>query len=216
MNIPFEIVFSRFNEDVSFLEKSPHPVVVYNKGEPLPASFRRKVVTLPNVGMDSHSILTHLANNYDDLADVTLFICGSWRKRPENVYPLAIHYVVKPMLPGSTIVCARHVFDDGWPGPVKHWGKWADMLASGEIAKSPYTLGEWWDRVIGGPRPDKLCYCPGQTFSVCEEHVRRRPQEWYRQLAKYFERAKYPEECHHLERSWFYVFQEGGRTDVDL
>lgn len=219
----FELVFSRYNEDVRFLDAWPHACTIYDKGDD-EGCFDSKhfVRCLPNRGMDTHSILHHLAERYDTLADVTLFLAGNWTKyrddagRPQWADPFLEHYARRSFDPGWPLNAWRFVWDNGWPGPVKHHGKWAEMLQTGEIEPSPYTLGEWWDRVIGGERPGRIAYCPGQTFSVPREYVHHRPQAWYARLADFFAARQYPEECHHMERLWLYVFRPGGRKDVDL
>jgi hypothetical protein len=278
----FELVFSRYNEPVDFLAEWPHEAKVYNKGEPVvlpertywaggvPFRVRPRlppipiVVDRPNAGMDTESILHHLATRYDTLADVTLFLAGNWQKWRDgyghlaNVNPcLEGFYRERSWDPQWPIRGHRWVQDDGWPGKVAHYGKWAEMLATGEIEPSPYTLGEFWDRVIGGERPQHLIYCPGQTFSVPRAFVYHRPREWYQRMAEWFGGARkrrwsapdgalvrpdgplvlgtndqrptsaagadqrppphpYPEECHHMERLWLYVFRPGGRAEVDL
>lgn len=213
----FELVFSRYDEPTEWLGGWPHPLTIYNKGAPIdPPTGRAAVTALPNVGLDTHSILHHLAERYETLARVTLFLCGSWSKRPENVLTPLERYAVAPLGPAPSITGARYVLDDGWPGKIRHWGKWKAGIETGEITESPYTLGEWWDRVLGGPRPETLWYVPGQTFSVAADRVLTRPRAWYRQLAEWFAtHGRYPEETHHMERSWVYVFF-GGRDDVDL
>jgi hypothetical protein len=66
-----EIVISRFKEDLSWtrnLHDLDYKVTVYNKfeGQNL----------LQNVGKESHTYLTHIVNNYDNLADITVFLQG--------------------------------------------------------------------------------------------------------------------------------------------
>jgi len=211
----FELVFARYAEATAFLDRWPHAAVIYNKGENDFGS-PHPVVRLPNVGMESHTYLHHCAARYDDLAEVTLFLCGSWTKRPENVLLPLERYAVRPLAAAPAITAARYHSDDGWPGRVQHWGRWERMLGAGEIRPSPYTLGEWWRRVIGGPPPKTLYYIPGATFSVSREHIRRRPRAWYAALAEFFAQHQYPEEVHYIERMWLHVFRAGGRWDVDL
>jgi hypothetical protein len=84
---PLEIVVAHFNEDLSWLAKlvredpaarNAH-VKVYAKGQhemPRLAEFPEAQVssqTLANVGREAHTYLSHIVNNYDDLAQWTVF-----------------------------------------------------------------------------------------------------------------------------------------------
>jgi hypothetical protein len=73
-----EIVLSRYDEDVTWAVEEYHPfVTVYNKGPAggLPAVLESagRSRKLPNVGREGHTYLWHVVNNYDALADWTVF-----------------------------------------------------------------------------------------------------------------------------------------------
>jgi len=70
-----EIVVARYNEDLSWLKNLPKSIkiTIYNKGnDDIEYSF----IKLPNVGRESHTYLHHIINNYDKLADQTIFCQG--------------------------------------------------------------------------------------------------------------------------------------------
>jgi hypothetical protein len=79
-----EIVLARYDEDISWLDGAHMPfTTVYDKGgeaggednsgtlAALNATGRVKA--LPNVGREGHTFLWHVVNNYDTLADWTVF-----------------------------------------------------------------------------------------------------------------------------------------------
>jgi ankyrin repeat protein/GR25 family glycosyltransferase involved in LPS biosynthesis len=75
----FEVVIVRFNEDLDWVYKefgNNTNVTIYNKGEDdldyLSPNY--KIVKTPNVGWFGGTILLHIANNYNQLTDRTLFI----------------------------------------------------------------------------------------------------------------------------------------------
>jgi hypothetical protein len=76
-----EIVIARYNEDLSWLKKIPKSIkiTIYNKGvdniENL-EKLKYNIIKLPNVGRESHTYLYHIINNYDKLADKTIFCQG--------------------------------------------------------------------------------------------------------------------------------------------
>ena len=70
-----ELVIARYNEDVSWTTVIDNPDIVctiYNKGQPINLPY----VQLPNIGRESHTYLHHIIENYNNLADVTVFCQG--------------------------------------------------------------------------------------------------------------------------------------------
>jgi hypothetical protein len=70
-----EIVIARYNEDLSWLKKIPKTIkiTIYNKGLD---NIEYPSIKLPNIGRESHTYLYHIINNYDNLADQTIFCQG--------------------------------------------------------------------------------------------------------------------------------------------
>jgi ankyrin repeat protein len=76
----FEVVVVRYDEDdLSWIEEEftdGERIIIYNKGADdlgdLPSNY--KVVNIPNVGWFGGTILYHLANSYETLADRTIFL----------------------------------------------------------------------------------------------------------------------------------------------
>lgn len=59
-------------EDTSWLECIDENIIIYNKGEKI--NSKHKVINLPNIGMAGCTKLFHCIENYNNLADTTLFI----------------------------------------------------------------------------------------------------------------------------------------------
>ena len=76
-----EIVIARYNEDLYWLKKIPKSIkiTIYNKGldniENI-KNIKYNIIKLPNIGRESHTYLYHIINNYDTLADKTIFCQG--------------------------------------------------------------------------------------------------------------------------------------------
>ena len=84
-----EIVVSRYNEELNWLNDEPfskYPVICYNKGvnENYKIKNMKKSVKLANVGRESHTYLYHIIQNYDNLADITIFLPGSADSKEYN------------------------------------------------------------------------------------------------------------------------------------
>ena len=70
------IVIAKYNEDTTWTTKLQKPdtnCIVYSKG---PHSHPLEI-NLPNVGRESHTYVYHIVNNYETLANVTVFLQGN-------------------------------------------------------------------------------------------------------------------------------------------
>lgn len=68
-----EIVIARYNEDITWTKPFQEITTIYNKGDDnIPNSIKLK-----NVGREGHTYLYHIVNNYDTLADITVFFQGA-------------------------------------------------------------------------------------------------------------------------------------------
>jgi hypothetical protein len=69
-----DIVVAKYNEDVSWIDKlNKHNVLVYNKD----SKDNRWKLNLLNYGKDAETHLYHIVNNYNNLADYTVFLQGN-------------------------------------------------------------------------------------------------------------------------------------------
>ena len=66
------LVIARYSEDISWINKFNIKKFIYNKGEDeIPDS-----VKLPNIGLEPHTFIYHIINNYNNLSDYTFFLQG--------------------------------------------------------------------------------------------------------------------------------------------
>jgi hypothetical protein len=102
-----EIVIARYNENLDWLKKIKKSkdikITVYNKGKD---DINVPFIKLPNIGRESHTYLYHIINNYNNLADQTVFCQGDpifhspdfinlinkYRKKFEPVQPLSLRF----------------------------------------------------------------------------------------------------------------------------
>ena len=72
-----EIVIARYKNDITWSDMYKSIRTVYDKGynESYINEYSDSIdsIKLPNVGRESHTYLHHIVNNYDDLADITIF-----------------------------------------------------------------------------------------------------------------------------------------------
>jgi Protein of unknown function (DUF3431) len=75
-----EIVISRHNEEITWSDMYASIRTIYDKSDTpnlLKIETPGKVIRLPNLGRESHTYLTHIVNNYNKLAELTVFSQGS-------------------------------------------------------------------------------------------------------------------------------------------
>jgi hypothetical protein len=90
----FEIVITRFNEPLFWTGGMEHLCTVYNKGEGFRLDKRAKIVSVPNHGVGTETILRHIIERYDSLADVTFFSQATLCDRVDQpLYPLKEYYL---------------------------------------------------------------------------------------------------------------------------
>ena len=78
----FEIVISRYDEDISWSNNYKKFRTIYNKGDD---NIEKPYIKLENKGHLADTILRHIIINYDNLADVPFFTHGSFNYRNDQI-----------------------------------------------------------------------------------------------------------------------------------
>ena len=122
-----EIVVARYKENLDWLKKIKKSkdikITVYNKG---PSDISINAIQLPNIGRESHTYLYHIINNYDNLADQTIFCQGDsiyhspdfldlinkYRTKFEPVQPLSAWYWPEGEPPIYRVVPPQPILDE--------------------------------------------------------------------------------------------------------
>lgn len=215
-----QVVVSRYAEDLSWLRLLPYKdVVVYDKndtarpssGNPPPYA---KVVHLPNVGRCDHTYLHHILRNWDQLADVTLFVPASCPSSPWKWNKLS--WVVAHV---SRTGDSAFPVDKVTRRPVHEAlasFKMDDYMASARANASvnpeqrllpcehrPFR--EFYRHAFPDlPPVHELCY--KGVFAVSRAHIRQTPKKTYARLVGYLDHHSNPEAGHFMERAWLAAF----------
>lgn len=106
-----QLVVARYDEDLRWLDALPQiPAVVYNRGEahsvllPSPRENLR-IIQQPNRGREDQVFLEHIVNNYDKLAQATVFLQGwPFGHCPGFLHAVrrALTFVLDPQVAGPT------------------------------------------------------------------------------------------------------------------
>lgn len=196
---PLELVVAHYNEDLAWLRRVPPEfrVTVYHKGAADSPGER-----LPNVGREAHTYLYHLAEHYDDLADVTIFVQG----HPFDHAP-DLHKRLRALASGK-----ESVTDFWWLGFLADTddsrGRRLFVPWSKNTAREELDLEGFHLRLFGEAGPSEYRFFVGAQFAVTREAAHRRGLDFFkaaRDLA-----VDFPLAPHYFERCWDRVFKTNG------
>ena len=223
-----ELVISRYNENIEWLKEEPfcnYYHIIYNKGNDLNffSNFKTlRVVSLENIGRESHTYLSHIVLNYDNLAKLTIFLPGSLNKNINkmekakhilNLFENNKKYV-------STMIGIYYkngIQDDLNEFKINYWcsklkkEKYTDNQSLLSICKIR-PFGNWHKYVFDNINSHIVPY--GGVFSISNEDIIQHKKKRYLQLLEIFkiEKSSNPEVGHYFERSWESVFYPLGKN----
>ena len=173
-----------------------------------------KIIKLPNVGIDTHTYLYHIINNYETLAPITIFCHGS-APADNNKCPM-LEYVTEQVLKTDDTVMIGSTYDQ----PVRDelynfcidWYDTTNKVNFSKIGKCtvvPHNLrpfGVRYDSMFSKEAPvNTACLCT--QFAISAADIRSRPKHYYEELMKYVDSAPSMEFCHFMERAWVAVIR---------
>jgi len=211
---PVEMVIARFNEDidwaVEWLERNA-TMTVYDKGKSFKTSKNTSVrqTRLPNVdfGRETHTYLLHIINNYDRLAEWTLFTQGSPEVHSNASFDEALARVDFT----SRLQCLTCQYLPGKPdygclnGPIRTYGispetfqvvrptEWSDpgvdhfmSLHGMDIGVDPHMIAPHFFKSVGlPPKNGTLDFCYGAIMLVHRSRILQHPREVWLKMWKY-------------------------------
>ena len=216
-NKNIELVVSRYNEDLKWTNVKPfskYPVVCYNKGtnDNYNVNYLKQDIKLSNVGRESHTYLYHIINNYDNLAEITVFLPGSVNTNVYNKWKRANMLMNKLDSHNSSIfIGAEHdnvrdelydfkMDDYNSTNPSNNTLNPETKLQLSSIR--PYGL--WYDKHFSGIDVTYISY--SGIFALSREHILQNPKSYYENLIHELSMSSNPEAGHYFERSWVAIF----------
>jgi ankyrin repeat protein len=212
----FEVVVARYKEkDLSWIAKEfpNEKVTIYNKGnetltlDQTPNSY--KIVNIPNFGWFGGTILHHIVNNYDHLANRTLFLQAA-PYAVELFLPLARY---KDDLPSK----CKNIFAKCITTTLSHENKEFTRQSRIEnfsttkyrnFEQIDYNMIDFAHRFIDPDyQPDSpLNMVWGAEFAVDSAKIYNHEKEYYEKMLAKFQRP-FPMEDFFLEKLWDEVFE---------
>lgn len=191
-----QFVVSRFKEDIEWTNDLSN-VVIYNKGESLPKKYNE--IKLDNVGREAHTYYHHIYNNYDNLADYTIFLQGDPFDHCVNLINKVNEFrnmINKPNfiflsdLIYPTDLSIEQMYD--------HNNKLCHLPIQ-KVYNYLYNVYQIYNI--------SFHYGVGAQFIVSKERIREKPREFYLKLIKILDYTNSPIEGYVLERLHGYIFK---------
>lgn len=217
----FEVIVVRYKEDLSWITKEfkTEKVIVYNKGEDdldyLPDNCQ--VIRIANIGWLGGTILLHIINNYNNLADTILFLQGE-PYDAEAFLPM-VRYKAPLNSSCNNIVakCERST--------LLHYTNYFESLTEKEWADGKYkcfdkklefNLIEFVHRYIDKDySPDASLYVDlGAQFSVSSSQVHLHPKIFYENIFSLFDQ-RCPRADFYLEKTWDIIFRPKTTSELN-
>jgi hypothetical protein len=217
-----ELVIARYKENLQWLSnfstKKFSKVIVYNKGTAgVECKFNERQcdqLFLANVGRCDHTYLYHIIQNYDNLADVTVFTTGSSdlrRKRKklgftvDKVFETHMSVFSVHKLPTPLHVSLKDfkldVYRSSHPVNFNGVGDKDTLIMK---KADPRPFGKWYEKHFSGITLHEVVYAG--VFAVSKEHIMNRSKQYYEELIKELEGSSNPEVGHYFERAWLAIF----------
>jgi hypothetical protein len=210
-----EIVIAQYNEKIDFVEKPPflaHNIIVYNKGPSTPTCPDCvKIETLSNVGKCDHTYLYHIIHNYDNLADVTVFLSGSCMMHglKQKKTLKTIEYVEKTRNSVFIGKGYNNVYKDLYGFKLNQYltANRENQLLNNDTSLKPCKIrpfGKWYNSLFGNLKTTLVDFT--SIFAVSRNHIHQHSKSYYENLISFIDNDISPECGHYIERSWVAVF----------
>lgn len=179
----FCIVVARYNEDLEWTKQFPN-IIVYNKGEPLPDDFNQ--ILLNNFGREGHTYYKYIYDNYDNLADYTIFLQGNpFDHSPNLIYNLN-NYINNEDLSIDFEFLSELIVNGNLTGCVEHEG---------------LPLIETYEKLFGERKENMgFQFGAGAQFIVSKQKILQRPKEFYLKIIEILDKDISPIEGYVIER----------------
>lgn len=209
MGVEVQLIIAKYRENVTWADALGYDYIVYDKGGNDDPNAR----ILPNIGREAHTYLTHIVREYEQLADMNVFLQGDpfdhiddqGRATVERLRG-QLEEVVDRKIPFKGLAWFKLKCDRlGRPHDLhkpENEGRWAGW-------GKDIPLGEVFERLFGAPMPEQIVVrAPTGNFCVTSERIRTRPKAFYEFVLRMIEADPHDENNtgHALERLWQHMF----------
>ena len=192
----FELVITRYNEDISWSNNYINFRTIYNKGD---TNVLYEYIKKDNIGRDGETALYHIINNYDNLADITFFCQGAINDRDDQIISLEDW--------------KRYInFEENH---LYGFSIRKDLPNKEEnFVNCPIKFGDIYYKICGKKYEGNFEWVPGIWISVHKNIIKSVPIEIYKKMYNLFYEYKFENDpthrilAIHIERLLYHIFKE--------
>lgn len=215
-----QLVIARYNEKLKWLDDDLFrnvPSICYNSGidKDFHTPENMNVVNIENIGKEAYVYIYHIVKNYDNLAEITVFLPGSTDE------PSRHDQVKKLMLELKTN--KKTIFYSNNHDDIKKdlynfsLDTWCSTNSENIKLNSKCNLtlseirpfGKWYESTFGDIKTTRVNY--RGVFAIEKKYIIQRPRSFYEKLLAQFKTPN-DEVAHYFERAWeavFYPMEDG-------
>ena len=191
------IVVARFNENLDWLLPARN-VIVYNKGA---NDIDVPYIPLPNVGRESHSYVTFILDNWNNLPDVTMFIQGDIKDHSSGD-PRS--YIVDCIQQAKVHGLSQNMHSIEFEKCIYNFGP--EHCNNIVAPFKNMVLGQWINSIINVPHNCVgIKWYHGAIFAASRNAIRAVPMGKWMQIKQSLEYANNPVTAHYFERSIYFI-----------
>jgi hypothetical protein len=213
-----DLVIARYKESLDWLDEYKDirfkNVFIYNKSNSPAGECTNEyadciVKNLPNVGVCDHTYLHHIVENYDRLADVTIFAPGSANlQHKKDIFK----FTTDRALMTKNTVMNVYKFDIDVEEAMYNFRMVNYIGASPEnndgnnfnnYPASPTPFGVWFKQYFPEVHTRYSTFLG--IFAASRDTIRQRPKAFYESLIKQVNKKTFHEASHFIERAWFAI-----------
>lgn len=224
-NSNVEIIISRYNESLDWITEQPfnaYSITVYNKGPN--DNFEKtenitRIIPVKNVGRCDHTYLYHIVNNYDNLAEINVFLPGSCNMEYKKYKAKTILENIEKHEKAVFISDTTHenVKSDLYDFVLDEWVSSEEynkyINPEKKLENAPIRpFGKWYESNFGDIVVKNVTY--QAIFSISKKDILNHPLEYYKNLMVQLETSSNPEVGHYMERAWAAVFHPINNTQI--
>jgi len=213
-NLYKEIVIARYSENLEWLNEDPfnkYPIICYNSGDNnnFYKTNNMQITQIDNIGKEAYVYLYHIVNNYDKLADITIFLPGS----TNTIHKInhVKNLVIETEKYNNTVFISNKYEDVQQNLYDFQLDRWCSTSDENKVKNSKCKLnfanirpfGLWYDNFFKNVKTNYVNYYG--LLSIKKKHIIQKPKEFYEKLLNEFIQPN-DEVAHYFERCWEAIF----------
>jgi len=187
----FCLVIARYSENVEWTKQFPN-VIIYNKGTKLEDGYNE--ISLNNVGREGHTYYKYICDNYENLAEYTIFLQGTPFDHSPNIINNLTKYINNKELSIDFEFLSESIIT-------------SSLDLESTIHWQCKNIHKTWKRVFSiNNNNQEIIFGAGAQFIVSKSRILKNTKEFYENIVKILEYNIDPLEGYDIERFHKYIF----------